>query len=146
MISLYVLSRILYLSALSCPLHSPLVLSLPSSPPPTFPLPTFYSSPLLSLPPAPPLLLLSTHLSLSSSTSSSLQPLRTSEQCPHVVSLLSESFNAHVRCGSAMALGIACAGTGSKVIFCALFGVMKLCTCVFYQLETTRLVVGQTHF
>jgi len=31
-----------------------------------------------------------------------------------VVSLLSESFNPHVRCGSAMALGIACAGTGNK--------------------------------
>ena len=40
---------------------------------------------------------------------------RTPEQCPHVVSLLSESFNAHVRCGSAMALGISCAGTGNKV-------------------------------
>lgn len=39
---------------------------------------------------------------------------RTPEQCPHVVSLLSESFNPHVRCGSAMALGIACAGTGNK--------------------------------
>ena len=38
----------------------------------------------------------------------------TGEQCPHVVSLLSESFNPHVRCGSAMALGIACAGTGNK--------------------------------
>jgi len=44
-----------------------------------------------------------------------------------------------------MALGIACAGTGSKVIFCALFGVVKLCTCVFYQVETTRLVVGQAN-
>ena len=42
-------------------------------------------------------------------------PTRTPEQCPHVVSLLSESFNAHVRCGSAMALGIGCAGTGNKV-------------------------------
>ena len=40
---------------------------------------------------------------------------RTPEQCPHVVSLLSESFNPHVRCGSAMALGISCAGTGNKV-------------------------------
>lgn len=51
-------------------------------------------------------------------------PTRTPEQCPHVVSLLSESFNAHVRCGSAMALGIGCAGTGNKVCFvlCAGFG------------------------
>lgn len=39
---------------------------------------------------------------------------RTPEQCPSVVSLLSESYNPHVRCGAAMALGIACAGTGNK--------------------------------
>ncbi len=39
---------------------------------------------------------------------------RTPEQCPSIVSLLSESYNPHVRCGAAMALGIACAGTGSK--------------------------------
>merc|ERR1712076_227184 len=36
------------------------------------------------------------------------------EQVPSVVSLLSESYNPHVRCGAAMALGIACAGTGLK--------------------------------
>ena len=36
------------------------------------------------------------------------------EQCPPVVSLLAESYNPHVRCGAAMALGIACAGTGLK--------------------------------
>uniref|UniRef100_A0A9J8D066 26S proteasome non-ATPase regulatory subunit 1 n=1 Tax=Cyprinus carpio carpio TaxID=630221 RepID=A0A9J8D066_CYPCA len=40
---------------------------------------------------------------------------RTPEQCPSVVSLLSESYNPHVRCGAAMALGICCAGTGNKV-------------------------------
>lgn len=39
---------------------------------------------------------------------------RTPEQCPQVVSLLSESYNPHVRFGAAMALGIACAGTGLK--------------------------------
>nr|CAB3265235.1 26S proteasome non-ATPase regulatory subunit 1 [Phallusia mammillata] len=39
---------------------------------------------------------------------------RTPEQCPSVVSLLSESYNPHVRYGAAMALGISCAGTGSK--------------------------------
>lgn len=39
---------------------------------------------------------------------------RTPEQCPSVVSLLSESYNPHVRYGSAMALGISCAGTGNK--------------------------------
>ncbi|ESO10941.1 hypothetical protein HELRODRAFT_71906, partial [Helobdella robusta] len=39
---------------------------------------------------------------------------RVPEQCPGIVSLLSESFNPHVRYGSAMALGVACAGTGLK--------------------------------
>eukprot|EP00298_Acanthocystis_sp_HF-20_P013309 c20292_g1_i1.p1 GENE.c20292_g1_i1~~c20292_g1_i1.p1 ORF type:complete len:994 (-),score=429.46 c20292_g1_i1:12-2993(-) len=34
------------------------------------------------------------------------------EECPKVVSLLSESYNPHVRYGSAMAVGISCAGTG----------------------------------
>lgn len=38
----------------------------------------------------------------------------TPEQCPTVVSLLSESYNPHVRCGAALALGIACAGTGNR--------------------------------
>lgn len=42
---------------------------------------------------------------------------RTPEQCPSVVSLLSESYNPHVRYGAAMALGICCAGTGYKVSF-----------------------------
>ncbi|XP_065313173.1 26S proteasome non-ATPase regulatory subunit 1-like isoform X2 [Gordionus sp. m RMFG-2023] len=39
---------------------------------------------------------------------------QTPEQCPNIVSLLSESYNPHVRYGAALALGIACAGTGSK--------------------------------
>ncbi|KAK2719314.1 26S proteasome non-ATPase regulatory subunit 1-like isoform X2 [Artemia franciscana] len=39
---------------------------------------------------------------------------RTPEQCPSVVSLLAESYNPHVRYGAAMALGVACAGTGLK--------------------------------
>ncbi|XP_040568295.1 26S proteasome non-ATPase regulatory subunit 1 [Lepeophtheirus salmonis] len=39
---------------------------------------------------------------------------KTPDHCPGVVSLLSESYNPHVRYGAAMALGIACAGTGSK--------------------------------
>ncbi|KZS16975.1 26S proteasome non-ATPase regulatory subunit 1 [Daphnia magna] len=39
---------------------------------------------------------------------------RNPEQCPSVVSLLAESYNPHVRYGAAMALGIACAGTGLK--------------------------------
>lgn len=34
--------------------------------------------------------------------------------CPSVVSLLAESYNPHVRYGAAMALGIACAGTGLR--------------------------------
>merc|ERR1719384_1288936 len=36
------------------------------------------------------------------------------DHCPGVVQLLIESYNPHVRYGSAMALGIACAGTGNK--------------------------------
>eukprot|EP00898_Chlorokybus_atmophyticus_P004570 jgi/Chlat1/5113/Chrsp33S05124 len=35
------------------------------------------------------------------------------EQCPRIVSLLSESYNPHVRYGAAMAVGISCAGTAS---------------------------------
>lgn len=45
---------------------------------------------------------------------------RTPEQCPSVVSLLSESYNPHVRYGAALALGISCAGTGNKVRHCHL--------------------------
>ncbi|OQV16508.1 26S proteasome non-ATPase regulatory subunit 1 [Hypsibius exemplaris] len=36
------------------------------------------------------------------------------EQCPSAVDLLAESYNPHVRYGAALALGIACAGTGSR--------------------------------
>lgn len=36
------------------------------------------------------------------------------DHCPGVVQLLSESYNPHVRYGAAMALGIACSGTGNK--------------------------------
>lgn len=39
---------------------------------------------------------------------------RNPELCPNVVSLLAESFNPHVRCGAAWALGIACAASGNK--------------------------------
>ena len=52
-----------------------------------------------------------------------------------MVLLLSESFNPYVRCGTAMALGIACAGTGSLVsgvLVCAYVLVIKsLCLFVF---------------
>ncbi|GAA5866599.1 hypothetical protein JCM1840_002395 [Sporobolomyces johnsonii] len=37
---------------------------------------------------------------------------RNPQQVPRIVQLLSESYNPHVRYGSAMALGISCAGTG----------------------------------
>lgn len=36
------------------------------------------------------------------------------EQCPRIVALLAESFNPHVRYGAAMAVGLACAGSGLK--------------------------------
>ena len=35
-------------------------------------------------------------------------------QVPRLVSLLAESFNAHMRFGSCLAIGISCAGTGSR--------------------------------
>jgi 26S proteasome regulatory subunit N2 len=35
-------------------------------------------------------------------------------QCPRIVSLLAESFNPHVRYGAALAVGIACAGSGGR--------------------------------
>lgn len=37
------------------------------------------------------------------------------EQCPRIVALLAESFNPHMRYGAAMAVGLACAGSGNKV-------------------------------
>merc|ERR1740131_868090 len=39
---------------------------------------------------------------------------RCPDQVPSMVSLLSESYNPHVRYGAALALGISCAGTGNK--------------------------------
>mmetsp|Transcript_45917 Transcript_45917/g.85735 ORF Transcript_45917/g.85735 Transcript_45917/m.85735 type:complete len:1044 (+) Transcript_45917:91-3222(+) len=39
---------------------------------------------------------------------------QTPEQCPRVVSLLAESYNPHMRYGAALAVGIACSGTGLK--------------------------------
>lgn len=36
------------------------------------------------------------------------------EQCPRIVSLLSQSYNPHVRYGAAMAVGICCSGTGMQ--------------------------------
>jgi 26S proteasome regulatory subunit N2 len=38
--------------------------------------------------------------------------IKTPEQCPPLVELLSESYNPHVRYGATLALGISCAGTG----------------------------------
>ena len=37
------------------------------------------------------------------------------EQCPKMVSLLAESYNPHVRYGSTLAVGIACAGSALPV-------------------------------
>ncbi|KAJ2724496.1 proteasome regulatory particle base subunit [Coemansia sp. Benny D115] len=51
--------------------------------------------------------------------------LRSPEQVPRMVELLSESFNPHVRVGSALALGIACAGTGSKAAVAILEPMLK---------------------
>ncbi|KAJ1735867.1 proteasome regulatory particle base subunit [Coemansia biformis] len=51
--------------------------------------------------------------------------LRSPEQVPRMVELLSESFNPHVRVGAALALGIACAGTGSKAAVAILEPMLK---------------------
>lgn len=51
--------------------------------------------------------------------------LRCPEQVPRMVELLSESFNPHVRAGAALALGIACAGSGSKAAIAILEPMMK---------------------
>jgi hypothetical protein len=40
---------------------------------------------------------------------------RSPGQVPRIVQLLSESYNPHVRQGAAVALGVACAGTGLEV-------------------------------
>jgi HEAT repeats len=36
------------------------------------------------------------------------------EQCPAIVRLLAESYNPHLRYGAALAVGVACAGTGAR--------------------------------
>ncbi|KAJ2468739.1 proteasome regulatory particle base subunit, partial [Coemansia sp. RSA 2322] len=51
--------------------------------------------------------------------------LRSPEQVPRMVELLSESFNPHVRAGAALALGIACAGSGSKAAIAILEPMVK---------------------
>ncbi|KAJ2609706.1 proteasome regulatory particle base subunit [Coemansia sp. RSA 1365] len=51
--------------------------------------------------------------------------LRSPEQVPRMVELLSESFNPHVRVGAALALGIACSGTGSKAAIAILEPMLK---------------------
>lgn len=66
---------------------------------------------------------------------------RTPEQCPSVVSLLSESYNPHVRYGAAMALGICCAGTGNKVRARSICG--QDCSCSL--LPQTHLCANITH-
>lgn len=37
------------------------------------------------------------------------------DQCPAIVSLLAQSYNPHLRYGAAMAVGIACAGSGAQL-------------------------------
>ncbi|ORX70651.1 26S proteasome regulatory complex, non-ATPase subcomplex, Rpn2/Psmd1 subunit [Linderina pennispora] len=51
--------------------------------------------------------------------------LRSPEQVPRMVQLLSESFNPHVRFGATLALGIACAGSGSKAAIAILEPMLK---------------------
>lgn len=59
-------------------------------------------------------------------------------QVPRLVSLLAESFNAHMRFGSCLAIGISCAGTGSREAMDVLEPMMEdmvdfvrqVCTCI----------------
>ena len=65
---------------------------------------------------------------------SALVNCSTPEQCPTVVSLLSESYNPHVRCGAALALGIACAGTGNRVMtlsMCFVYTYISISACMY---------------
>lgn len=59
------------------------------------------------------------------------------EQCPRIVSLLSQSYNPHVRYGAAMAVGISCSGTG---MCCqkALPSWLKLHNCTALPLKHTE--------
>uniref|UniRef100_A0A6B2KX95 Uncharacterized protein n=1 Tax=Arcella intermedia TaxID=1963864 RepID=A0A6B2KX95_9EUKA len=50
---------------------------------------------------------------------------RQPEQVPRLVTLLSESYNPHVRYGATIALGIACSGTGMKEAIALLEPLMK---------------------
>eukprot|EP00879_Flechtneria_rotunda_P005574 GHRR01005868.1.p1 GENE.GHRR01005868.1~~GHRR01005868.1.p1 ORF type:complete len:994 (+),score=408.14 GHRR01005868.1:347-3328(+) len=47
------------------------------------------------------------------------------EQCPKIVLLLAESFNPHMRYGAAMAVGLACAGTGLREAVSLLEGMLN---------------------
>ncbi|CAG9836667.1 unnamed protein product [Diabrotica balteata] len=58
---------------------------------------------------------------------------RTPKQCPIVVSLLAEKYNAHVYYGAAMALSMSCVGTGLRVAI-ALLGPMSM----FYPVNFVR--------
>ena len=50
---------------------------------------------------------------------------RTPEIVPRLVVLLAESFNAHLRYGACMAIGVACAGSGSQEALDILLPMLK---------------------
>ena len=57
------------------------------------------------------------------------------EQCPAIVRLLAESYNPHLRYGAAMAVGVACAGTGTREAFFSL-SVSCCASCSFKRKRT----------
>jgi hypothetical protein len=52
------------------------------------------------------------------------------DQCPKIVALLAESYNPHVRYGAAMAVGLACAGSGLKDAVAMLEPMLKVGCCL----------------
>lgn len=50
------------------------------------------------------------------------------DQCPAIVSQLARSYNAHLRYGAAMAVGIACAGTGALLYSHRRLGLSSSCS------------------
>lgn len=69
------------------------------------------------------------------------------EQCPRIVSLLSQSYNPHVRYGAAMAVGICCSGTGVSSYHTTLWQLLRS-PCMYHLsvCELTSMCLQLTDF